>query len=302
MKKNMLLFVAVIIGFSAVGQIANSSFEDWHLGSSLNYEEPDDWHTANEPISSFFTDFPVLKTTDAADDSFAVLLHSKYYPLIAQSLPGILTTAAISINLVTYEPEFNGGMPFTARPEKIEFEHKFIPAGPDTAAVYLSLLYIDTALSILDTIGIGSLRIWDTIHSYEKAEMIIKYNNADTPNTLMLTFTSGTYGSVTANTKYYVDDIEVDWYTGLTPLGIKSPEVKLYPNPAKDRVHIKLSDFRPGMHLVLYDLLGNKVMNYRLPSGTESLDVNSLRNGIYFFELQDYAGNKLKAGKFNIAK
>ncbi len=68
----------------------------------------------------------------------------------------------------------------------------------------------------------------------------------------------------------------------------KKSEFKVYPNPAKDVVFIDMHNINHGdARLVVNDVIGNTVMEQQLSTfaNRETVDVNALRSGYYFFNL-----------------
>jgi len=61
-------------------------------------------------------------------------------------------------------------------------------------------------------------------------------------------------------------------------------EVRIVPNPAKDKFEVWSSEFKAGSATIeLYDLNGRKLLEKQIPSGTEKfeLDVSGLNSGVY---------------------
>jgi hypothetical protein len=72
-----------------------------------------------------------------------------------------------------------------------------------------------------------------------------------------------------------------------SPSGIKSPEnieFSLYPNPAKNFVHIVCSEDFQAKEIIIYNLQGQEIM--RQNAADTRIDVSHLRQGCYFVELQ----------------
>lgn len=64
--------------------------------------------------------------------------------------------------------------------------------------------------------------------------------------------------------------------------------VNIYPNPANDKVTISLSDFPSnGYALVIYDAVGNVVINQNIVSQTTTIETSQLISGMYFVKISD---------------
>ncbi|MEO1032632.1 MAG: T9SS type A sorting domain-containing protein [Bacteroidota bacterium] len=70
--------------------------------------------------------------------------------------------------------------------------------------------------------------------------------------------------------------------------------IKLYPNPAKDRLRIASRVSIEGLRIV--DMNGRELNRIEVSTGDYSLDVSSLSKGIYFLEIQ--SGNSKSTKKF----
>ncbi len=77
--------------------------------------------------------------------------------------------------------------------------------------------------------------------------------------------------------------------------GAETGNVKIYPNPAEDRMTIEFMNKIQGERNVeIYDLLGNKLKNYRIISRNQNkclLDVSGLRSNIYLLKISDNENN-----------
>ncbi|MGC6429418.1 MAG: LamG-like jellyroll fold domain-containing protein [Jejuia sp.] len=72
-------------------------------------------------------------------------------------------------------------------------------------------------------------------------------------------------------------------------------EIKIYPNPVKDVLNVKLNSEHQNVTLEIYDALGKRV-KYILKLPSASVNVETLNSGLYFYRIK--AGNKpIKLGK-----
>jgi len=84
-------------------------------------------------------------------------------------------------------------------------------------------------------------------------------------------------------------------YSNTCPLYLKTEisekiEVSIYPNPAKELLHIKSK--LPIEKAILYDLTGKKIKTYFSNQLSESIDVSNIPSGIYFINLQSEQGKQ----------
>lgn len=62
--------------------------------------------------------------------------------------------------------------------------------------------------------------------------------------------------------------------------------INIYPNPAKDRLYIKLPSEDGLAELKLYDILGKEISTYKLTSINNEVDIVSLSKGMYIVKLE----------------
>ena len=74
-------------------------------------------------------------------------------------------------------------------------------------------------------------------------------------------------------------------------------QLAIYPNPARDMVTIKNAE---NASIVIFDILGKKVLNRSNISQTENLNVSSLTTGTYFISVEK--DNQKTVGKLIISK
>lgn len=125
-------------------QMPNGDFEEWTLvkGSGLykDYEEPSGgvWSSGNGVIHVAAGTDPVAeKTTDAHHGSFAAKLTTR--KIFGQIASGSLFTGSFSLNLAKPVESARLGVPFTAVPRSFHGWFKYLPAGGDSASLYVRL-------------------------------------------------------------------------------------------------------------------------------------------------------------------
>jgi len=97
-----------------------------------------------------------------------------------------------------------------------------------------------------------------------------------------------------SSTTYFTEPIP----TGITELNNFFTEVNFYPNPAKDKIVMQLSEtpFRSCLKLFLMNPFGQIIKDVSINSKLTNIELEQIPNGIYFYHLQD-KGNILKTGK-----
>ena len=88
------------------------------------------------------------------------------------------------------------------------------------------------------------------------------------------------------------------------PVGIKEVTeeqvVYILPNPAQHQLEVRFEDFQ-HKNIALINAIGQEVMSVDMSSGTMQLNINDLRDGMYFVVIRDRTGT-IAARKVLIAK
>ncbi len=92
-------------------------------------------------------------------------------------------------------------------------------------------------------------------------------------------------------------------YSKIIPIGnCKTADVIVYPNPTKDgKINVTISGFGKNITSILTSSVGQLIKNKTVINGTNTIDVSSVANGLYFLTVNDSDGN-LKQVTVNLAK
>lgn len=84
----------------------------------------------------------------------------------------------------------------------------------------------------------------------------------------------------------------------------ETPQIELYPNPAKDQLHIELSGFQQQSHDVqIFSLAGKLVKSETFSSTTQNtVDIGSLPNGVYILKLATADGKNTAHSRFVVVR
>ncbi len=142
------------------------------------------------------------------------------------------------------------------------------------------LIYIDFAYNKMEACTL------DNIYKALKPTTEGEINNADN------------FGSETSNTKIATDKgwkvTLVGDGTGCASSVSEEEEIRfamvLYPNPAKDILNIKLSNYYKSEKLIITDLLGKIIYSQPITTDEITIDVSKLIRGIYLIKID----NKVK--------
>lgn len=67
-----------------------------------------------------------------------------------------------------------------------------------------------------------------------------------------------------------------------------SKQYKVYPNPTKDIIHIEIPKHRTETIVEVYNLLGQKVMDFGNINGSKSFDLSELTIGVYLLKINNH--------------
>jgi hypothetical protein len=80
-----------------------------------------------------------------------------------------------------------------------------------------------------------------------------------------------------------------------TSLTRDSNHLKVYPNPANNRININYKENTAGYTVDVFDLLGKNKSHH--PDSPETIDITTLENGVYFLQLTDHYTNRIYTSK-----
>jgi beta-glucanase (GH16 family) len=70
----------------------------------------------------------------------------------------------------------------------------------------------------------------------------------------------------------------------------KPKELLIFPNPAKDKLNLKIQDNQIGSQITIYSILGQELNSYILNTEETILDVSHYQNGIYLLKINTDSG------------
>jgi hypothetical protein len=83
---------------------------------------------------------------------------------------------------------------------------------------------------------------------------------------------------------HYRDDCEPPGLLRSAKAKDKLPEIKLYPNPANDKIFVS-TELEWNYSLLLYDYTGRIVIQQNL--NNSGIDVSNVQNGLYLYKITD---------------
>ena len=139
--------------------------------------------------------------------------------------------------------------------------------------------------------------------NYQIALRSIKYKNTSaTPVVSIREIKFSVSDGVTSsnNESRYVDVLNT---TGLANESNGTNRLLVFPNPAKDKIQISVSEaVEDGARLEIFSVAGKKMSSTRFEKNVTEVDVHDFAAGVYFAKLSDTSGQTLLNKKFNVTK
>lgn len=301
MKKLLLISastVFILANSTAQNAIPNPGFDSWvNMGS---YENPSGgWGTIADISGGFVV--TCYKATAAADihsGTYAIRLITKNIPLQGEA-PGIAVTGTINQSTQGVD----GGVVYTLRPDSIVGWYKYTPFGADTGSLDVRLSKWNTTTNTRDEVAHARFEKTTSVSTYTRFSEEFVYSLPINPDTMVIVLMSSWGGATSANTNsvIFFDDLDLIFNpaTGINEQNTQSP-ISVYPNPAAEAITFT-SDF-PKFSLQVLDAAGKQILKKESNTSDYRIDVSNLSNGIYFYELIPMEADKIKRGKFAVAK
>lgn len=115
-----------------------------------------------------------------------------------------------------------------------------------------------------------------------------------------------TTATITSSAYYFVDDVKVEEITGVCTDNVQevinAESILIYPNPIINELNIDLSfNKNENIEILIYGVLGNLIMQEPIENNQSKINLTSVQNGIYFYEIQK-EHQIVKNGKLIITK
>lgn len=275
--------IALVSVFTVTAQttVPNGNFEAWSGSNATS------WNNLNGVAPGSCT-----KATAPADihgGSAAIIL--KTLSVFGNTAPGTAATGTINLLAQTV----TGGTPFTARPDSMTGWYKYVPQGNDAGNIVGILLTADPAR---DTIAVAPFFPSGSVGTYTYFKAAFEYRLPDVPaQALFIMASSGATGGV-VNTMMYVDDLGVVYNPSVgVDEATATKDISVYPNPASENLYVNMAGIL-GANVSIFDITGKKVAQQILTEKLNSVNVASLANGMYVYQVNSSTNGTLKTGKF----
>jgi hypothetical protein len=112
----------------------------------------------------------------------------------------------------------------------------------------------------------------------------------------LITQSADRYSAPTVQYGYGIPDFSLALANGLSVAAFLENDFMVYPNPATDSISVTLPDGLDKGKVILYTVLGQKVLEEKVTKGSSVISMKSLITGTYLYKIE--CGNGLfKSGK-----
>ncbi len=299
--KKIFTILSVFFVSSAVAQnIANGGFESWTTVAATfpapAYDECNNWNSLNSLTSALgvITCYKATAGADVHSGLSAIKLVTKQAG--SQIANGLVTTGTINVG----NSSVGGGVAYTLRPDSIIGWYKCAPMTGDSGFVEIQLLGSggDT-----DTIAYAIFRSPGTaVTTFTRFAVKINYRNANPVVKSLWILSSSRSNSVhIVNSTLFLDDVQLGSDLFLSVDEPVTSTITVGPNPSSGRLIVSNIGALKA-NFILYDLTGSIVEQEKLNSGSTSIDLTQLPNGMYIYSIINGNGLIMKTGKVVVEK
>lgn len=286
MKKFLTILSSCFILFKlAAQQPANGGFELWANGT------PQSWSTSHSCIPA---------STLESKDSITPYQGTDAIKLVTGNVPA--PASMLYPGFVNYGPAswdnnaaifVTNAVPFAYRPDSLQFAYKYAPVGGDSANVFCLL----SKGGPTNMVGLINSNL-PASANYKLVTMAINYTSSQVPDSLELTFYSGSILIPHSGSAMHLDAVKFIYIGANAIESLQAmPEISVFPNPASATLYVRTDEKYAGGTLKIFSLLGNEVLEYAL-SGHDAISISMLPSALYIYSIIDAGGKAAISGKF----
>ena len=288
----VLAAICVLAAGAAHAQtFPNGTLDTWVTRN--NIEAPTNWLVTND-ILPLVLPLPglsvnnVTKSADARTGPFAAQLQTNAVTFLGQT--GTVPAFLFLGTRLTDNADLPGGLPFTARPARMQFAYKL--TGPnalnDSAVVAVQLTR--TTGRTVTVVAEAIIERLAPVAAYTLQSLSLKYLSNAQPDTVRIIFLSGAADRITAGTTLQVDDVTFTGTVTATRDAALNATFTAAPNPSPDGRFV-LRGLAPALlaaPLTVLDATGRVVRRDAIiPAAVaaRNLDLSALPAGVYTVQL-----------------
>lgn len=296
-----LTALAAMVSSAAVAQ-TNMNYESW-APTTLSPSNPVGWETFN--TSNFGgPDGTTQETSDPGEGSISAKLETK---VGFAALTGGSDTAAalLTLNGNLLGGNVLGGVAFTGKPASLDILFKSNPLNGDTCILLAQLQHWDAGAGDNVVDGQAILMVNTAVPTWTSFNAVFNYFTTDTPDTLVILAASAmggvfTDGLPTPGSTFWVDDLVINFPTGVKSEVKNVERIAAYPNPASSTVRIALNDTK-ATSIRITDITGKVVKTETVLSNVVNINVENLPVGLYVYQVINNE-SVVYTNKFNVIR
>lgn len=270
---------------------------DFQAGDVFQYEQTHRLPSSTERDYNLFSEFRILSKVQGTDFSYNALMERNFEQLRPEAPDGYRAPVAVTLSFDSLEMDYLNLLPYEHNPKISNTNWAPVQAGATSTAYGLTThirYWNDGYGGYLDTCGqfyvIDIQYLYrQQIRSFAAGLGMVRDNWADSHGSAYETMTcyrktEKSWGDCAVLRNELFDD------------STAAGEMFLFPNPAKETVHVLLNpeDTLSGTNLVIYSATGAKIRTFAIDPFLFSyeLDVADLRPGMYVVAVE---GNKKRS-------
>ncbi|MFI5150528.1 MAG: T9SS type A sorting domain-containing protein [Bacteroidia bacterium] len=291
----LFLFAGVI---SYAQQLTNSGFETWSGSPSA----PSPWGTLDQGMTNagLTGSSYVTKSTSPNTGSFAATIKTQAAPIVGTITSGAMIYGTITVVISTGKAVFRG-LPYTGMPTSTSYYIKGTLNAADTCGIFIMLSHWNTGTGKRDTLGKGIDTVTSLTASYVMRTVPVKYTISGTPDSIQYIIASSAKKTPAVGTVITVDDVNLNFATGIQPLAFGQSENNAYPNPARDQITLSGLNEK-AKFIAVYDITGRTLCTKEVTGKTHTLDLENFRNGMYIYSILDEQNRVIKSSRFIVSR
>ncbi|MEO8146354.1 MAG: T9SS type A sorting domain-containing protein [Bacteroidia bacterium] len=288
---------------TAKAQIPNCGFENLNADNTISnwgniylFAIIIDSNGVSHPDSIVFDNQFYAPTNDSHSGSWAMEMRNAYDFTANEGIAGSVSADTDSV--------FMGWSSFQmievqSPPTNMSFYYKYFPVNNDSAVA--RLLVLD---SWANQIGEAIIVVSGTVSNYTSATTPVVYSAPGVAAYVVMNF-NNFYTSMPGvnqpglGTRFLVDDLSINWTTGINEVSTNDGMFNIYPNPASNQLNIK-TNYNKEIHYNIYNMYGQLVLQSNLQPSDAIIPLDKLINGPYNIEL--ITGNKSERHSFVVSK
>lgn len=220
------------------------------------------------------------RTTDATTGDYAVALSGFYQYQV--------------IRIISGESAANPGWPIDTRPEKLIGDYKVVLLGTrcDSLRGYVDVFLTkhNPLKNKRDTIGEGSITLFETSNSYHQFDLDIKYiNEFEQPDSVIIVLAKERFGfdlppSCLECSHVFFDNLHFDTTVSSDEQDIRKMDAKFFPNPTSQNVYLKTNCIDCKFNVSVISSVGQLINTYNgLYDGARI----NLGKGVFILKIED---------------